>query len=72
MKSFEFEVREEQIWKFIIDATCQNRAIKLFQEYASEYMTDTNLKDTNCNYDVKELSRVGDPHVRVQPYFQQD
>jgi hypothetical protein len=55
MKSFEFEVREEQVWKFTIDATCQNRAIKLFQEYASEYMTDTNLEDTNCNYDVKEL-----------------
>jgi len=57
MKQFEFEVIEEQVWKFTIDATCQNKAIKLFQEYATEYMTDTNLEDINCNYDVKELSR---------------
>ena len=55
MKQFEFEVIEEQVWKFTIDATCQNKAIKLFQEYATEYMTDTNLEYTNCNYDVKEL-----------------
>jgi len=57
MKQFEFEVREEQVWKFTIDATCQNRAIKLFQKYGSEHITDTNLEYTNCNYDVKELSR---------------
>jgi len=55
MKQFEFEVREEQVWKFTIDATCQNKAIKLFQKYGSEHITDTNLEYTNCNYDVKEL-----------------